>query len=161
VLGQQVSVRAATTFAGRLAGAVGVPFDDDDAPEGLARLPIAPLRLVEAGVDSVRGAGLTRARAEALVALARAAAAGELGALSPEDDVASSVAALLELPGIGPWTAQYIAMRALHSADAFPDGDLALRRAMGGITRRELRAASDRWRPFRAYATMHLWTSLA
>jgi AraC family transcriptional regulator of adaptative response / DNA-3-methyladenine glycosylase II len=65
------------------------------------------------------------------------------------------------LPGIGPWTAAYVAMRALGAPDAFPDGDLALRRALGDVTAREAVALAERWRPWRAYAAMHLWTSPA
>jgi AraC family transcriptional regulator of adaptative response / DNA-3-methyladenine glycosylase II len=70
------------------------------------------------------------------------------------------MADLERLPGIGPWTAAYVAMRALGAPDAFPDGDLALRRALGGISGRDARARADAWRPWRAYAAMHLWTSL-
>jgi AraC family transcriptional regulator of adaptative response / DNA-3-methyladenine glycosylase II len=64
------------------------------------------------------------------------------------------------LPGIGPWTASYVAMRALRDADAFPEGDLALRKAAGGITAAALRARAEAWRPWRAYAAQHLWASL-
>ena len=75
---------------------------------------------------------------------------------------ASTRAALLDVPGIGPWTADYVAMRALGDADAFPVGDLGLRRALGPeVTARELAAASEAWRPFRAYAAVHLWASKA
>jgi AraC family transcriptional regulator of adaptative response / DNA-3-methyladenine glycosylase II len=67
---------------------------------------------------------------------------------------------LRALPGVGEWTASYVAMRALRWPDAFPDGDLALRRAMGGLTPARLRQAAERWRPWRAYAAQHLWASL-
>jgi AraC family transcriptional regulator of adaptative response / DNA-3-methyladenine glycosylase II len=67
----------------------------------------------------------------------------------------------VSLPGIGPWTASYVAMRALRWADAFPDGDLALRKAMGGLTTVQLRHVAEGWRPWRAYAVRHLWASLS
>jgi AraC family transcriptional regulator of adaptative response / DNA-3-methyladenine glycosylase II len=70
------------------------------------------------------------------------------------------MADLERLPGVGPWTASYIAMRALGAPDAFPDGDLALRRALGGVSSKEALARAERWRPWRAYAAMHLWASL-
>jgi AraC family transcriptional regulator of adaptative response / DNA-3-methyladenine glycosylase II len=101
--------------------------------------------------------GLTRARAETAVALAKAVVGGLLrDDLDPE----AQIAALLEIKGIGDWTASYIAMRALHWPDAFPHGDLGLRKAAGGLTARELLAVAERWRPYRAYAAMHLWASL-
>jgi AraC family transcriptional regulator of adaptative response / DNA-3-methyladenine glycosylase II len=68
---------------------------------------------------------------------------------------------LLALPGVGPWTASYVAMRAARQPDAFPAGDLGIRRALGGIGTRQAEARSQGWRPFRSYAVMHLWTSLA
>ncbi|HEY0969393.1 MAG TPA: hypothetical protein VGE02_00310, partial [Gemmatimonadales bacterium] len=99
-----------------------------------------------------------------VVSLARAVAGGELPELA-DDGVAGHDPAAFErrftrLPGIGPWTASYVAMRALRWPDAFPEGDLALRKAMGGLTPARLRAAAERWRPWRAYAAQHLWASL-
>jgi AraC family transcriptional regulator of adaptative response / DNA-3-methyladenine glycosylase II len=99
------------------------------------------------------------ARARALGALARAVRNGL--ALDGRRDVPATRAALLELPGIGPWTVEYIAMRALRDPDAFPAGDLVLRNALGGISARELLARADAWRPWRAYAAMHLWSAAA
>jgi AraC family transcriptional regulator of adaptative response / DNA-3-methyladenine glycosylase II len=91
------------------------------------------------------------------VALARAVADGtvDLSAGDPE----ATIAALVELPGIGPWTAQYVAMRALHWPDAFPAGDLGLKKALGTNDIRKIEERADRWRPWRAYAVMHLWGS--
>ncbi len=130
LLGQQVSVAAATTLAGRLV--VGGVFP-------------SPAALAASDLSRV---GLPGPRAAALRALASAVASGEL--------VLERGAVLLGRPGIGPWTAGAIAMR-LGDADAFPDGDLVLRRASGAATPGELRRISEAWRPYRAYAAMHLW----
>ena len=165
VLGQQVSVRGATTFAGRLAALLGEPLGSGagaGAPP-VDTLAVAPERLADAGTERVAAIGLPRARAAALVALARAVASGALRELRdprPDDDPADVARRIAELPGLGPWTAEYVVMRALGHGDAFPHGDLALRRAMGGISAAALRDAAERWRPWRAYAAMHLWASL-
>jgi AraC family transcriptional regulator, regulatory protein of adaptative response / DNA-3-methyladenine glycosylase II len=143
VLGQQVSVAGATTLAGRLVRALG-------------GFP-SPVRLAEADLAEV---GLTRARAVALRALAGAVAAGRVR-LEP----AADPAALLELPGIGPWTAAYIGMRVFRDPDAIPLDDLGLRRALerlGAEARPAAVAArAERWRPYRAYGAMQLWLSLS
>ena len=107
--------------------------------------------------------GLTRAKAGAIRALARAVAAGEL-VLDPSADSEETVDKLRSLPGIGDWTAQYVAMRALDHPDAFPATDLGLRQALrNGSNRlptgRELEAIAERWRPWRAYAAVCLWLS--
>ncbi|PRY00511.1 DNA-3-methyladenine glycosylase 2 [Allonocardiopsis opalescens] len=149
VLGQQVSVAAARTLAGRLVAATGTPL-----PE-----PVGTLTHVFPTADALAGAdldhvGLTGARRRTLRALAEAVADGGLH-LDSGADVAATTAALEELPGIGPWTSGYIAMRALRDPDAFPGTDLVLRRAMesAGIT------TTEPWRPWRAYAALHLWTA--
>lgn len=154
VLGQQVSVRAATTLSGRLALALGDPLE---APHGLARL--FPRPEVFRAEEPLAAIGLPGARARTLLALARAVAGGELR-LERHGD-APSIAALLALPGVGDWTAQYVAMRVLGSPDAFPAGDLGLRKALGGAGVREIEARAEAFRPFRAYAAMHLWASLS
>jgi AraC family transcriptional regulator of adaptative response / DNA-3-methyladenine glycosylase II len=82
------------------------------------------------------------------------------GLLADDSNPESQIAALKEVPGIGDWTASYIAMRALRWPDAFPHGDLGLRKAAGNLTARDLLALAERWRPYRAYAAMHLWASL-
>ena len=84
----------------------------------------------------------------------------ELGGDGACTDPASFIRRFVALPGIGPWTAEYVALRALRWPDAFPAGDLALRRAMGGLSAAKLRTASEPWRPWRAYAAQHLWASL-
>ena len=99
--------------------------------------------------------GLTMARAETLRTLATALADGlDVG---PAADHAVTRAQLLALRGIGPWTVEIIAMRAMRDVDAYPAGDLILRRVLGTRTDRETRALADGWRPFRGYATQHLW----
>jgi len=150
ILGQQISVRAATTLAGRIASMFGAPVADAG---GIGRLFPTPARLAAAAVER---AGVMPARAEAIRALARAVADGNL-TLGPCIDGRATIAALAALPGIGDWTAEYIAMRALGEPDAFPRGDLVLRRMAGGLTARELDRRSDAWRPWRAYAVLLLW----
>jgi AraC family transcriptional regulator of adaptative response / DNA-3-methyladenine glycosylase II len=92
--------------------------------------------------------------------VARAVAEGSVR-LEPHVDVEATMAALQELPGIGEWTAHYIAMRALRWPDAFPASDLGIRKALGGATTKEARARAESWRPWRAYAVMQLWNSLS
>jgi AraC family transcriptional regulator of adaptative response / DNA-3-methyladenine glycosylase II len=149
ILGQQISVRGATTIAGRVAAMFGSPIAGD---KGLDRLFPTPRQLVSAGIEQ---AGVVRARAQAIRSLAREAVEDRLtfDGLDPR----ATAAALLRIPGIGPWTAEYIAMRALGEPDAFPSGDLVLRRELGHCTARELERRSDAWRPWRAYAVMLLW----
>ena len=104
--------------------------------------------------------GLTQRRAATLRDLSRAVHAGEL-ALGPTADPADAMAALRRLPGVGEWTAQYVALRALGEPDAFPASDLWLRRAAGCASERELLARAEAWRPWRSYAALQLWESLA
>jgi AraC family transcriptional regulator, regulatory protein of adaptative response / DNA-3-methyladenine glycosylase II len=161
VLGQQVTVRGATTLAGRIARLLAEPLPG--APPPIAYLPVSADRLAGASLGSITGIGLPRARAECVLALARAAAAGELPELvsdGPTEDPTPFVRRLRALPGVGAWTTEYIVMRALHWPDAFPEGDIALRKAMGGLSPARLRAAAQAWRPWRAYAALHLWTSM-
>jgi AraC family transcriptional regulator of adaptative response / DNA-3-methyladenine glycosylase II len=144
VLAQQVSLRAAHTFAARLVEGYGKPLD---SPDGTltARFPTAET-LADASYD---GIGLTGSRIRTVRALASAHAAGEL-ALDGTADREDVRARLLALSGLGPWTVEYVAMRALSDPDAFPGSDLVLRRRTAGLD-------TDRWRPWRAYAAMHLW----
>jgi AraC family transcriptional regulator of adaptative response / DNA-3-methyladenine glycosylase II len=158
ILGQQVSVAAATTFAARLAERFGEAIETPHAQ--LSRLTPTAERVASARVDAVAGIGLTRARAETLRAAARACADGALD-LAPGADPERVREALLALPGIGPWTADYVLMRAVAWPDAFPHGDLGLRKALRIDDARELLARSEAWRPWRSYAALHLWSSLA
>jgi len=154
ILGQQVSVKAATTLAGRIAAAFGQRFSP---AAGLTHL--FPTSEILADADLTR-VGLTRARGETIRAFARAVCDGRVRFEGVVDDRALR-AQLREVPGIGKWTVEYVAMRALCDPDAFPAGDLHLRRKAGGCTERELESRSESWRPWRAYATMLLWQGSA
>ena len=154
VLGQQVTVRGATTLAGRLAEAFGDPVATP--LPSLSRLAPTAERIASASERAVAAVGLPAARARTLLVLAEEVACGRL-VLEPHADVDATIAALERLPGIGPWTAHYVAMRALGAPDALPAGDLALRRALRDATQREIERRAERWRPWRAYAAMHLW----
>ena len=105
---------------------------------------------------AVAGLGVIKARAASIVALAQALASGEL-ALEPGADPATAIEKLQALPGIGPWTANYIAMRALRWPDAFPKEDVVIRKRLGRVSAVEAEKLSEAWRPWRSYATMHLW----
>jgi AraC family transcriptional regulator of adaptative response / DNA-3-methyladenine glycosylase II len=157
VLGQQVSVAAATRLAGRLAAHYGEPLRVDAGESTLTHTFPGPEALVRAEPERL---GLPAMRGRAVVALARAAAEGRLR-LDGSQDLEDALGALRALPGIGPWTAQVIAMRALREPDAFPAGDLGLRRALGrpGPPASEARLAAHAraWRPWRAYAALLLW----
>jgi AraC family transcriptional regulator of adaptative response / DNA-3-methyladenine glycosylase II len=159
LLGQQVSVAAARTLAGRLARAAGAPLATAD--EALTHVFPTPAAVAAAPLESL---GLTRARAAALRGFAAAVADGslDLGAFLGLDDAVERLSAR---PGIGDWTAQYLAMRALGEPDAFPAGDLGVRQALARAGRmpseREVRARAERWRPWRAYAVLALWTEPA
>ena len=159
VLGQQVTVRGATTLAGRLVRAAGTPLDRTE--DGLTHLFPRPEALAYADLASV---GVPRARAATIRALAGAVASGEV-VLDASRGLEDAVARLAAVPGIGAWTAHYVAMRALGEPDAFPAADLGLRRALGNGAGRlapaRVAERADAWRPWRAYAVMHLWAGLA
>jgi AraC family transcriptional regulator of adaptative response / DNA-3-methyladenine glycosylase II len=104
--------------------------------------------------------GLTTARAATIIALARTIETGAIR-LDASADVERTIAELQELPGIGAWTAQYIAMRALAWPDAFPHTDLGVKKALGQTSHKQVLAMAEQWKPWRAYATIHLWQSLA
>ena len=158
ILGQQVSVAAATTLAARLGERFGEPIVTP--LPGLTRLTPSAARIASARVDALAAVGHTRARAECLRAAARACADGALD-LAPGADPGAVREALLALPGIGPWTADYVLMRAVAWPDAFPHGDLGLRRALGIDDPRAVLGRAEAWRPWRAYGALQLWTSLA
>jgi AraC family transcriptional regulator of adaptative response / DNA-3-methyladenine glycosylase II len=148
ILGQQVSVAAATTMSGRIAAAFGEPFHRHTA--GDARIFPGAAVLARADLTSI---GLTRQRAATIQELAGRVASGEIRFDAEVDALRK---ALLAVRGIGPWTVEYVAMRALGEPDAFPDTDLALRKAAPeGLVER-----SALWRPWRAYAAMYLWMTL-
>jgi DNA-3-methyladenine glycosylase II/AraC family transcriptional regulator of adaptative response / DNA-3-methyladenine glycosylase II len=158
ILGQQVSVAAATRLAGRLVAAFGSAVDGAPLLPGLTRVFPTPEQLAEA--DVARVLNMPRARGAAVSALA-AAVATTPDLLGPGQGLDIAVARLKALRGIGEWTAQYIAMRALREPDAMPAGDIGLLRALdagaGRPSPAELLERSNVWRPWRAYATLHLW----
>ena len=158
VIGQQVSVSAATTIAGRLAAVHGEPLPDPAG--GVTHLFPAPAALAALRPEELP---MPRSRARALIGLAAAVASEEL-VLDPRADAAETRARLLDLPGIGPWTADYVVMRALGDRDAFLPSDLGVRRALERLGHDGDPAAAarlgERWRPYRAYALQHLWSTL-
>lgn len=150
ILGQQITVKGATALAGRMVSRFGKPFA---AAKGLTHLFPQPEVLADAKLTSI---GLPGARAETIRALARAVCHGRMRFEGVVDSDAF-LHRLCEIPGIGKWTAQYVAMRALAEPDAFPVGDLGLLRAMALRSSRELEHRAEAWRPWRAYAAMYLW----
>ena len=157
ILGQQVSVRGATTLAGRLAATFGARMEESGNELGLTLLSPTPEALCEGEIEKI---GLPRARAAAIQALGRAVCKGEIS-FDAGFGLEPTVESLCALPGIGEWTAHYVAMRAFGEPDAFPAGDLGLRRALGDargpMPERALRTRAEAWRPWRAYAAMALW----
>ena len=159
VLGQQVSVAAARTLAQRLVATHGERLRTRSG-EDIRTFP-APQALADADLGRI---GVPRARAAALNAIARAACEGRV-TFSREQPLDEFVASLVELPGIGEWTAHYIALRGLSHPDAFLLGDLVLRKAVSRdgtpVSPRALRAMAQAWRPWRGYAVFHLWRSMS
>jgi AraC family transcriptional regulator of adaptative response / DNA-3-methyladenine glycosylase II len=151
ILGQQVTVAGATTLAGRITKSFGQPLGKAN---GLTHLFPTPEVLADAKLASV---GLTEKRAMTIRTLARAVCHGHI-TFDRVIDSESFLRRLCEIPGIGNWTAQYVAMRALGEPDAFPVGDLGIIRALGLHNPRELDKRVEPWRPWRAYACMYLWT---
>lgn len=158
IIGQQVSVRAARTMLGRIAAAYGVLLPHPGG--GVRALFPSVDRLADASLERL---GVTSRRATAIRRVASMVASSELD-LSGRSDADATVGALLALDGIGPWTAEYVRMRALRDRDAFPAGDLGVRRAIESLgadpSLRSLIARAEAWRPWRAYATMLLWQEL-
>ena len=155
VLGQQISVAGARTLAGRAAARFG---DAPEQPSGaLTRLFPTAEQIASAGVEPVMKLGLTRKRAETLLALALVVNSAALR-LEPGARVEETLERLRGIPGIGEWTAQYIAMRALAWPDAFPHTDLGVKKALGKNA--DTLKLAEQWRPWRAYAVFHLWAGL-
>jgi AraC family transcriptional regulator of adaptative response / DNA-3-methyladenine glycosylase II len=154
VLGQQISVKAATTVFGRFARAYGEPLQTPFA--ALTHTGPRAGLIAEASLEEIAALGMPRTRAATVRGLARAVTSGTVR-LEPGSNPEQTVAALKELPGIGDWTAQYVAMRALRDPDAFPASDLGIYRSLGVSKPRDALAAAESWRPWRAYAALHLW----
>jgi AraC family transcriptional regulator of adaptative response / DNA-3-methyladenine glycosylase II len=150
ILGQQITVKGATALAGRIVCSFGKPFA---TASGLTHLFPPPEVLADAKLASI---GLPGARADTIRALARAVCDGKIrfeGVVESD----AFLNRLCEIPGIGKWTAQYVAMRALGEPDAFPSSDLGLLHALALGSPRELEQRAEAWRPWRAYAAMYLW----
>ncbi|EDY16135.1 transcriptional regulator, AraC family [Chthoniobacter flavus Ellin428] len=159
VLGQQVTLQAGVRLASKVVAEFGAPVTQTMTIPGLTHSLPKPERFE---TDKIARLGMPRARAAALAGIA-AAFAKDPHLFDPQRDLTEAVSRLCELPGIGEWTAQYIAMRALGETDAFLAGDVALQRIIAAEGKRpnaaELLAHAERWRPWRAYAVLHLWTS--
>jgi len=157
VLGQQITVKAATTVFGRFVTtfgqAVATPFANID------RVVPTAAEIANANLQQLIDRGLTRKRAETVAALARAAEDSKI-VLDPPVDFVTAREALQEIPGIGPWTAEYIAMRAFRDPDAFPHSDLGLMHALKIDKLATMKLLAEKWRPWRSYAAIHLWNSL-
>ncbi len=157
ILGQQITVKAASTVAGRFAEALGEPIQTPF--QEIRRLFPRPREIAECSVSKIAELGIVSQRAKSIIELARAIADGAL-CLDPGVDVEETLKALMNLPGVGVWTAQYVAMRALAWPDAFPHTDYGVMKAMNETNPANVLTTAEKWRPWRAYAAMHLWTSL-
>jgi AraC family transcriptional regulator of adaptative response / DNA-3-methyladenine glycosylase II len=160
ILGQQITVVAARGLAAKLVAAHGTPLPGELASEGLTHVFPSPGSLASVDFSTL---GMPRARAAALSAMTHAVVA-DPDIFGPRRTLEDAVGALKALPGIGEWTAQYIAMRELREPDAFPAADIGLMRALADASGRrpspaELSARAEAWRPWRAYAALHLWSS--
>ena len=158
ILGQQVTVKAATTLGCRFVTAFGTPIVTPIAE--LDRLTPTAASVADLSRDDIARLGIVGARAHCIIALAQAYSSGALR-LTTDTRSDDAIAQLTALPGIGPWTAQYIAMRALRWPDAFPKEDIAARKNLGGLTAAQAEAISQPWRPWRSYALLHIWRSVA
>jgi AraC family transcriptional regulator of adaptative response / DNA-3-methyladenine glycosylase II len=162
ILGQQITVQAARTLTQRLVERYGTPVVTPWPT--LNRCFPTATQLSVASAEDLGALGIVRQRQGALLALARAVEAGQL-ALHPGAEVAATMEALQSLPGVGPWTANYIAMRALRWPDAFPSGDVALQKALGVQEAKNpakaAELASQHWQPWRSYAVVRAWNSLS
>jgi len=158
ILGQQVTVKSATTVAGRLVALFGDPIVTPFLE--LNRLTPTPGRVARTSVDQLAKLGIVGARCKSILALAQAQVSGKLSLDSGNHhNPEATIERLAELPGIGQWTANYIAMRALPWPDAFPKEDIAVRNNLGGVTAKQAEAMSQAWRPWRSYAVLHIWKS--
>ncbi len=157
ILGQQITVKAARTLAGRVAAAFGEPIETPWP--GLERLFPSADVLADVAPEQLGEMGIVRTRSRAILDIA-ASLRDKRIRLQPGSDPEVVAAQLQAIPGIGAWTSQYIAMRALAFPDAFPPGDVAVLKALGGVTVRQAQELAEPWRPWRSYAVMHLWKSL-
>jgi AraC family transcriptional regulator of adaptative response / DNA-3-methyladenine glycosylase II len=157
ILGQQISVVGARTLAGRIATCFGTPIHTP--VQSLGYLFPSSDRMAQATVGEICRLGIISRRAETIIALAMAISRGEL-LLETGNRVEGTLRQLRKIPGIGEWTAQYLAMRALSWPDAFPHTDLGICKALGEKNPKKILEMTEKWRPWRAYAALHLWTGL-
>ncbi len=157
ILGQQISVIGARTLAGRIVTHFGTPLQTP--VHSLGYLFPSASRMARATVDQIGQLGIIGRRTETIIALAKAISLGEL-LLEPGNRLEGTLRQLRKIPGIGEWTAQYLAMRALSWPDAFPHTDLGICKALGEKNPKQVLTLSEKWRPWRAYAALHLWSSL-
>lgn len=157
ILGQQISVKAATTLMSRFVQAFGTPVEMPIV--GLTHLTPTAQQVSQATADDIGSLGIVAMRVGAIRVIAQSASSHDIK-LNPCAPIASTVAQLKALPGIGDWTAQYVAMRVLADPDAFPAGDLVLQKALNIRKPKELLKIAEAWRPWRSYAAMHLWKSV-
>jgi AraC family transcriptional regulator, regulatory protein of adaptative response / DNA-3-methyladenine glycosylase II len=154
ILGQQITVKAATILASRFVKAFGeiiaTPY------ENLHYLCPTPQRIAAAQLEEIASLGIIRNRAQSIIDLAKEISSNRLN-LETSSDPESTINQLISIRGIGNWTAHYIAMRALRWPDAFPKEDIALRKKLGGVTAKQAEELSQTWRPWRSYALLHLW----
>jgi AraC family transcriptional regulator of adaptative response / DNA-3-methyladenine glycosylase II len=156
ILGQQITVKAATTISGRFATAFGEPSTTPF--QEINRLSPTPERIARTAPEMISRLGIISARSRGIIALAKAQIQGELSLESSNHhDPEATIRRLAEIPGVGQWTANYIAMRALRWPDAFPKEDIAVRNRLGRITTRQAEELSQAWRPWRSYAVLHIW----
>lgn len=157
ILGQQVSVKAATTLMGRFVEAYGIPIQTPIA--GLTYLSPTPIQIAQLSSQDLTALKILPTRSNAIIAIAQLIVNADLK-LEPYSDIDTTIASLEALPGIGEWTSEYIAMRVLAYPDAFPHSDLGLRRALTVERPTQVLQLAEAWRPWRAYAAMCLWKSL-
>jgi len=155
ILGQQITVKAATTLSRRFCERFCLPYAGLQ-PE-LTRLPVAAATIARASVEDIASLGIIARRAQAIITIAQLIENGQL-ILRPKADAENVLAQLQAIPGIGPWTANYIALRALAWPDAFPKEDIVLRKALNGATAKQADQRSQAWRPWRSYACLYLWS---
>lgn len=158
IVGQQVTVKAASTLVKRIAQTLGKPLAE---PQGtLHYFSPTAVDIANANVQTLIDLGIISKRAQSIITLASKVASEELD-LSPGAVPEDTIAQLKEIPGIGDWTAHYIAMRALHWPNAFPYSDLGIQKALKERRPKQIIALAENWQPWRAYATLHLWANLA
>jgi len=158
ILGQRISVKAATTLMNRYVSTFGEVFKTPVA--GLNRISPLPKVVAKADAGRVASLGIPYKRAETIITVSKAFDQGRLN-FAPDTDLEKLRTALAEIPGIGPWTIEYMLMRGISWPDAFPTADLGVQKALGANSKKEIEAISQSWQPYRSYATHHLWKMIS